>query len=113
MKKALTALLFVPLVAQAQWQFDNSGSRIFDMRDNDQKTVTVTIESVDPKDVQRACDRKSKQMGNGGFNYRPLACAFWQGKSCHIIMPHKIDMRSIGHEVMHCYQGDWHSQPNQ
>lgn len=111
MKKALM-LLFVPVMAHAQWSFDNSGGRIFDMRKNDQKTVTITIKSVDPKDMREACDRKSRQFGNSGFNYEPLACAFWQGSTCHIIMPHKVDMRTVGHEIMHCYQGDWHSQPN-
>jgi hypothetical protein len=113
MKKTLLALLFTPLLAHAQWNFDNSGGRMFDMRKNEQKTVTITIESVDPKKIQQACDRKSKQLGNSGFSYEPVACAFWYGKTCHIIMPHRVDMRTVGHEIMHCYQGDWHHQPNQ
>ncbi len=109
MKKALVALLIIPFTAYAQqWDFDNSGSRIFDMRKNEQKKITIIIESVDPKDMQAACNKKSKQLGNGGFNTPMLACSFWEGKNCHIIMPHKVDMRTVGHEVMHCFQGSWH-----
>jgi hypothetical protein len=110
MKKLLALILFLPLTATAQWQFDNSGGRIFDMRDNKRKTISITIESVDPKDIKAACNKKSLEFGYGGFNnVVPMACAFWRGKSCHIIMPHKIDMRTVGHEIMHCYQEDWHN----
>jgi hypothetical protein len=109
MKKALLAFLIIPFTAYAQqWDFDNSGSRIFDMRKNEQKKITITIESVEPKDMQQACDKKSRQLGNGGFKTPMLACSFWEGKTCHIIMPHKVDMRTVGHEVMHCFQGSWH-----
>lgn len=96
----------------AQWEFDNSGSRIFDMRSNSQQTMRITLESVAASEVKGACDRKSKALGYGGFSYEAIACAFWKGKTCHIILPHKVDMRTIGHEVMHCFQGDWHKQPS-
>lgn len=111
MKKALFLLTFFSATAMAGWDFDNSGSRTFDMRKNESKSVQVTIESVNANDIQKACDAKSKQMGFGGFNYTPLACSFWRGKTCHVIMPHNVDMRTVGHEVMHCFQGDWHVQP--
>jgi len=94
--------------ASAQWDFDNSGGRIFDMRDNTKKSVKITLESVDPKQIKSACDRKSKELGFGGLPHPALACAFWRGNNCHIIVPHKVDMRTIGHEVMHCFQGNWH-----
>lgn len=96
----------------AQWNFDNSGSRTFDMRFNANQSVKITLESVAPSEIRKACDRKSRELGSGGFSYEPIACAFWKGKTCHIIVPHKVDMRTIGHEVMHCFQGDWHKQPN-
>lgn len=92
----------------AQWDFDNSGGRVFDMRQNSHKSVNITLESVAAKDVRSTCDRKSKEFGYGGFSYEPIACAFWKGKTCHIILPHKVDMRTIGHEVMHCFEGHWH-----
>ncbi len=135
MKKALVAILIVPVMAyflgdylgnsnfssvgdsvkssltidsNSGWNFDNSGSRIFDMRKNEHKRIAITIESVDLKNIQAACNKKSHELGNGGFQTPMLACSFWEGKSCHIIMPHKVDMRTVGHEIMHCYQGSWH-----
>jgi hypothetical protein len=111
-RSAVTFLLAVSSNVYAQWDFDNSGGRNFDMRQNTQKSVKITLESVAPSEIRKACDRKSRELGNGGFSYEPIACAFWTGKTCHIIVPHKVDMRTIGHEVMHCFQGDWHKQPN-
>ena len=108
MKNVLISLILIPVAVHAQWSFDNSGNRIFDMRQNDQHTISITIESVDPKDLVKACDRRSRQLGFGAWNSVPMACAFWQQKSCHIIMPHRVDMRTVGHEIMHCFQGAWH-----
>ena len=107
-----TFLFSLSINAFAQWDFDNSGGRIFDMRKNSQTVLTITLESVDPKRITEACNRMSRSFGNSGFAYEPLSCAFWKGKTCHIILPHKVDMRTIGHEVMHCFQGDWHKQPS-
>lgn len=105
------ALFLVSTGSQAQWDFDNDGSRIFDMRKNSPKTISITIESVPAARVNAACEARSRKLGNGGFGYEVLACSFWSGGTCHIIVPHRVDMRTIGHEVMHCYQGDWHAQP--
>ncbi len=96
------------MTSHAQWDFDNRGSRTFDMRKNDTNKSTVTIRSVNKNDVKKECDAYSRKVGNNGFNYEPLACAFWQDNKCTIIVPHLIDMRTIGHEVMHCFQGGWH-----
>jgi hypothetical protein len=113
MKKALLALLVFPLSVHAGWAFDNSGERMFDLRKNETSKTTITIQNVDPKHMQKECNAYSRKIGNSGVNYQPLACAFWTKNTCHIIMPHRVDMRTVGHEVMHCFQGDWHSQPNQ
>jgi hypothetical protein len=95
--------------AVAQWKFNNDGSRIFDMRKNKEDSVRITIQSANQSQVKEECQRKSIALGNGGFKEEMLACTFWQGSKCHIIVAHKVDMRTIGHEVMHCFQGSWHN----
>jgi hypothetical protein len=109
-------IIFFGLVAiatpgsiQAQWKFNNDGSRIFDMRKNKEDSVRITIQSVNQSQVKEECQKKSIALGNGGFKEEMLACTFWWGSKCHIIVAHKVDMRTIGHEVMHCFQGSWHN----
>lgn len=109
MKHTITFLLFLlTSTVQAQWAFDNTGGRVFDMRKNDTTKTTITFKSVPEDQVQKECDTHSKKLGNGGFNFVPLACTFWTKNSCTVITAHKVDMRTIGHEVMHCLQGNWH-----
>jgi hypothetical protein len=64
-------------------------------------------------DLQKACESKSREYGNSGFGYRIDACSFrFQNKShqyvCHIITAKKVDMWTIGHEMRHCFQGEFH-----
>jgi hypothetical protein len=112
LKISFICLVFFANSSHSQWTFNNDGSRQFDMRKNERATVKVTIESVDPRRVKDACDKKSVALGNGGFKEEMLACTFWSGSKCHIIVAHRVDMRTIGHEVMHCFQGSWHKQPS-
>lgn len=98
----------LPNLSEAQWTFNNDGTRIFDMRKNREETVRITLQSVERAKVKEECNKKSKAVGNGGFKEEPLACTFWWGSKCHIIVAHEVDMRTIGHEVMHCFQGNWH-----
>ena len=108
MKKILLTLLAVPLVAQAQWDFDNSGGRVFDMSKNFTSKTTITLRYVD--NVEKECNAESKRLGGNGFgNSGAMACSFWYESKCTIITAKKVDMRTIGHEVMHCFQGSWHN----
>ena len=100
--------LLIPLCSFGQWKFNNDGSRIFDMKKNKEDSVKITIQYVDKKNVKNACDRKSRELGNNGFTEEPMACTFWWGSKCHIIVARHVDMRTIGHEVLHCFQGNWH-----
>jgi hypothetical protein len=113
MKKAIVTLLMLPLMANAQWSFDNSGGRVFDMSKNITKKSTVELKYVEPNDIQKTCDTLSRKFGNNGYNHGVLACTFFWDDKCVVVVPKKVDMRTIGHEMMHCFQGDWHAGKNE
>lgn len=72
--------------------------------------IEVTWRTVD--DVQQACDRHSAQLGLGRMNFQLQACSFWDlrgGKPrCWIYTRRTATMHQLGHELRHCFQGDWH-----
>ena len=111
--KAIVTLLMLPLMANAQWSFDNSGGRVFDMSKNITKKTTVELKYVEPQDIQKTCDSLSRKFGNNGYNYGVLACTFFWDDKCVVVVPKKVDMRTVGHEMMHCFQGDWHAGKNE
>ena len=99
--------------AYAQWSFDNSGGRVFDMSKNITKKTTVELKYVEPQDIQKTCDSLSRKFGNNGYKYGVLACTFFWDDKCVVVVPKKVDMRTVGHEMMHCFQGDWHAGKNE
>jgi hypothetical protein len=94
--------------ANAQWDFDNSGSRVFNMKKNITNKTTVEIRYVKESEIQAACDAQGRKFGVGGFPGGALACSWQWPDRCVIIFPEKVDMRTVGHEMMHCLQGSWH-----
>jgi hypothetical protein len=64
-------------------------------------------------DIQKACESKSREYGNSGFGYPIEACSFrFKNKGnqyiCHVITAKKVDMWTVGHEIRHCFQGEFH-----
>jgi hypothetical protein len=91
-------------VAQ-DWKDPNSR---FDARRKMSDTIRLTWRTVD--DVQKACEDESRRRGNGGFGYSVEACGFWSldGTECTIITRNRSTMHELGHEVRHCFQGNYH-----
>jgi hypothetical protein len=59
--------------------------------------------------VAETCDRLSKQFGNAGFGGQDIqGCAFWWGPKCIIVTSKKPTMHTVGHEIRHCFYGQWH-----
>lgn len=106
MNRILTVFLFCILTSAV-----NAGPFTkFNATKNMTNTTTVTWEQVD--DVQKACDAESRRRGLGGFKIQVEACSFW-GKRlmldvCHIITEKKTDFDTLGHEMRHCFQGEFH-----
>jgi hypothetical protein len=79
---------------------------IFDTNANLVEKTSITWRTVD--DVQTECEKESRSRGYGGFGFSIQACSFFDKTTCTIITSKKTTMHTIGHEVRHCFQGNWH-----
>ena len=77
---------------------------------NNTNKSTITWRPV--TNVQAACDKESKRLGYGGFGYPVEACSFWEknalNNECTIISAKTVNFHTIGHEMRHCFQGNFH-----
>ncbi len=96
-------LIFSQSVYAQHWDDPN---RKFDMRKNSPETMSITLKSVD--NVQQVCEAESKRRLGRSFGFAVNACSFWDGDACTIIVPRQRSMHTLGHELLHCYQGNWH-----
>ncbi len=68
-----------------------------------------TIKWIPVENVIQACEKESKRLGFGGFGGKKIAaCSFYFDDQCTIITSKNPTMHTIGHEVRHCFQGQWH-----
>ena len=58
--------------------------------------------------VQNVCDSESKKRGYGGISWSVKACSFYDNNKCDIYTSKQLNMHTLGHEVRHCFQGDFH-----
>lgn len=103
MKKFLITALFFSQTTFANW---DDPQRKFDMKKNQTDTISLTLKSVD--NVQKTCEAESKKRLGRNFGFAVNACSFWEGNSCIIIVPRQVSMHTLGHELLHCYQHNWH-----
>jgi hypothetical protein len=72
-------------------------------------TGPISIEWRLADDINKACDSASRRFGNAGFGGQDVqGCAFWWGPTCVIITKKKPTMHTVGHEMRHCFYGNWH-----
>ncbi len=103
---AFFAITFFATTSAAQeWKDPNSR---FDARRKMSDTIRLTWRTVD--NVQQACESESRMRGNNGFGYGVEACSFWSldGTECTIITKNRSNLHELGHEVRHCFQGNYH-----
>ena len=105
MNKLLIALL---LVSSTAYAFNDNPNKPFSTQENQHETMLITWKTVD--NVQQICQAEYKRRGFGAFNYAVDACAFWNNntKTCTIYTKKNPTMHDVGHEIRHCYQGNWH-----
>ena len=58
--------------------------------------------------VQKECEAESNKRRLGGFGFALHACSFWDSTTCTIITAQQVTMHTLGHEVRHCFQGNFH-----
>ena len=106
MKKALAVILAVTSFNTLAYYEDPHQS--FNMTSNDTDKVEITF--VQAKNVTQACEAESRARGKGGFGQTVDACSFWNWNKtqCTIITGTKANFHTIGHEVRHCLQGNFH-----
>lgn len=109
MKRSLAVFLLV----MAPTVFAGLETSPYDKFDATKKmadTVTITWKTV--PNVQEVCSAESTRRGKGSFGYAVDACAFWdrtsKGVVCTIVTKPKPNYWDVGHEVRHCFQGNWH-----
>lgn len=105
MKRALLALLFVTSPVGAETPMDTFTA------DNNQ-TNKITVTWIQANNIQAACNAESKKRGFKGFSKPMEACSFWTtrvtGDNCLIITKKTVNYWTMGHELRHCYQGEYH-----
>ncbi len=92
-----------PVMTFVGWE--NPETR-FDATKNEVMDVRLRWKVV--KDVNKACSEESVRRGGKVFNYNIQACSFWEGKECIIVTPRMATIHNVGHEVLHCFRGDFH-----
>lgn len=85
---------------------DNAYDPVKWQKGTDTKAVTLMV--VD--NPQAVCNKESRKRGNKGFAYQVEACAFWTADACTVVISPTASMHTLGHEMRHCWQGDWHPQ---
>ena len=75
---------------------------------NANRTNTLQITWRYSSDVQKDCEAESTKRHLGGFGTPMQACSFWNANSCTIITSTNPTMHTLGHEVRHCFQGNYH-----
>jgi len=106
MKKALAVILLLTsttLFAEPAWRNPNAK---FDISNN--MTTNTNVKLIVADDVQKVCEAESKKRGMGGFGYGVDACSFWDKNACTIVVEKRTSMHMLGHELRHCFQGNYH-----
>lgn len=110
MKKIiLTAMMLISNVVNAESAYDT-----FRTDDGKYPTVVITYRSVD--NVQKACDAEALKRNGKPFGIKMDACNFrdlaqFGDKvlpTCLIIVPKITDYHTYGHELRHCFVGQFH-----
>ena len=111
MKSHYAAFLFLSgFIMMSTGMKTTSALPLFDARKNITARTYITWEQA--RDVEGRCNEESRRRGFNGFKVPLEACSFW-GKVqdtdvCHIITENKLTHDTLGHEVRHCFQGDFH-----
>ena len=105
MKKTLLAILLLSasVIHASDWRNPEAP---FDAGKNN--AVTKQLSWHISKDIQKTCEQEHVKRGFAKPTWRVDACSFWKGDTCDIFTKPNPTMHDIGHELRHCYQGNYH-----
>jgi hypothetical protein len=109
MKKAMVVALM--LASTNVFAFYEDPKQQFDMTSNSTNNVTIVFRQS--KNVTQECSQESVRRGNKPFGFSVDACSYWDRSltgpdQCLIITGLTTNFHTIGHEVRHCLQGNFH-----
>lgn len=105
----ITLLLLFPISVLAR--LEKSAYEKYSTDVNITTTTKVTWTTVD--DAEKTCnDIRIKQKGSP-YPYKVDACSKWTRHQfnvfeCHIITNKNVNNDIVGHEIRHCFQGNFH-----
>lgn len=102
----LLAVLLALSLRQALAQDWRNPDAPFNAHSNAKTRVTVSW--LVSSNVQHSCETESRRRGLGGFGYGVDACSFWDATHCTIVTSTRPTMHQLGHELRHCFQGNFH-----
>ena len=105
MKYILIALFTIPTVINA------SENEMYSTNAPMTYSSKIYWEVVD--DVQKACSADRIKSIGKPYPYKVLACSNWKRYifnhyECHIITGKNVNNEIVGHEIRHCFQGNFH-----
>lgn len=61
-------------------------------------------------DVAQACSQKVSSLAAQKVQAAPIACAVWNvpAQECVIITARQVNHVTLGHELRHCFEGNFH-----
>ncbi len=101
----LAAALLIPMTSATAQEWNDPMAR-FDAKKNKYGAIQLTWVYVD--NINQACEKESRHRGLGGIGYSVEACSFWVDNHYTIITKKRPNGHELGHEVRHCFQGNYH-----
>lgn len=87
--------------------FNDDPNEMFSTNNNYTDNSAIRWVAVD--NVQQVCDLESKKRGYGGISWSVKACSFYNANKCDIYTAKRLNMHTLGHEIRHCFQGNFHN----
>ena len=108
MKKAILALGI--LISVNAFAYYEDPHEQFDMTRNQSNQIKISF--IQTRNVQGVCSAESVKRGKGAFGYSIEACSFWNGSftECTIVTALRANFHTLGHELRHCLQGNFHKK---
>ena len=104
MKKIFMLLALAQIgIAHADW---DDPTALFSTKANQSDSMNIIWRPVE--DVDKECSKEAQSRGHKRFGYAVNACSFWTENTCTVITKKNTSMHTLGHEVRHCFQGNWH-----
>jgi len=88
-------------------QLEKSPTEMYSIRNLRNTESIVNIVRTD--NVAKTCEAESHRRGFGGFRGAKMeACSFHDSKRCTIVVGWTTNNDILGHELRHCFAGDFH-----